>query len=92
MTLMTLIIRDYSRIEPSYQILRMEWSRIEITMPVGPPDVLLLTQWHDYIKYARFEPRAGLSVEDLDWMRNVAALFPGTIFFSQACDGLSLEP
>jgi O-antigen ligase len=91
MTLMTLIIRDYSRIEPSYQILRMEWSRIEITMPVGPPDVLLLTQWHDYIKYARFEPRAGLSVEDLDWMRNVAALFPGTIFFHKLATALALN-
>lgn len=89
--LMTLIIRDYSRIESSYQILRMEWSRIKITIPVGPPDVVLLTQWHDYIKYARFEPKAGLSTEELDWMRNVTGLFPGTIFFHKLATALALN-
>lgn len=90
-TLMALIIRDYSRIEPSYQILRMEWNRIKITMPVGPPDVVLLTQWHDYIKYARFEPKVGLSADELDWMRNVAGLFPGTIFFHKLATALALN-
>lgn len=91
MSLLALIIRDYSRVETSYQILRMEWTRIKITMPVGPPDAILLTQWHDYIQYARFEPKAGLSTAELDWMRDVTKLFPGAIFYHKLATALALN-
>lgn len=90
-SLLALIIRDYSRIEPSYRILRMEWDNFSMSMPHGPPDVLLLTQWHDYIRYARFEPKAGLTVDELDWMRNVTGLFPNIIFFNKLATALALN-
>lgn len=90
-TLLALIIRDYTRVEPSYQTLRLEWSRIKMTLPVGPPDVLLLTQWHDYIKYARIEPTPGLSVAELDWMRNVTALYPNPILMHKLAITLGLN-
>jgi O-antigen ligase len=90
-TLLALIIRDYSRVEPSYQTLRLEWSQIKITLPVGPPDVWLLTQWHDYIKYARIEPKAGLSAAELDWMRNVTGLYPNAILMHKLATTLALN-
>ena len=90
-TLLALIIRDYTRVEPSYQTLRLEWSRIKMTLPVGPPDVLLLTQWHDYIKYARIEPTVGLSAAELDWMRNVTALYPNPILMHKLAITLGLN-
>jgi O-antigen ligase len=90
-TLLALIIRDYTRVEPSYQTLRLEWSRIKMTLPVGPPDVLLLTQWHDYIKFARIEPKAGLSAEELGWMRNVTGLYPNPILLHKLAITLGLN-
>lgn len=77
--LLALIIRDYARVESSYQTLFLEWSRIKITMPVGPPDVLLLTQWHDFIKFARVDPKSNLSDDELARMRNITGLFPSGI-------------
>lgn len=90
-TLLALIIRDYARIEPSYQTLRMEWSGFKMTRRWGPPDVLLLTQWRDYIEYARFEPKAGLNADELDWMRNVTGLFPNVVFFHKLATVLALN-
>ena len=77
--LLALIIRDYARVESSYQTLFLEWSRIKITLPVGPPDVLLLTQWHDFIKFARVDPKSNMSDDELARMRNITGLFPGGI-------------
>jgi len=90
-TLLALLIRDYSRIEPSYQTLRLEWQGFKITIPTGPPDVLLLTQWRDYIYYARFEPKAGLNKEELAWMRNVTGLFPNIVFLHKLATALALN-
>jgi hypothetical protein len=89
--LLCLIIQDYARVESSYQILRLEWSRIKITIPVGPPDVLLLTQWRDYIKFARMEPKRDVGEDELVWMRNITGLFPGVIFFHKFATVLALN-
>lgn len=89
--LLACIIRDYLRVEDSYRILRMEWDNFEVTRPVYPPDVILLTQWHDYMRYARFEPKGGLSREELEWMRSVTSLFPNMIFFNKLATALALN-
>jgi len=75
-----ILIRDYARVEKNYGIMRLEWQHIKVR-PVGPPKVLLLTQWHDFMKYAKFEPKAGLSATQLIWMENVADYYPGALFF-----------
>lgn len=90
-TLLALIIRDYARVQPSFQTLRMEWQGFKMTRQWGPPDVLLLTQWREYIRYARFEPRAGLNEDELDWMRNVTGLFPNLVFFHKLATALALN-
>jgi O-antigen ligase len=90
-TLLVTIIRDYTHIEPSYQTLRMEWARIKITMPVGPPDVILLTQWRDYIKFARVEPKPGITAGELEWMRNVTGLYPSAILIHKMASVLALN-
>lgn len=79
--LLSLIVRDYLCVEASYQTLRFEWANIRTTAPKQPPEVLLLTQLRELIRYARFEPRAGMSADELNWMRSVAGLYPnaGTI-------------
>lgn len=89
--LLSLIIRDYSLVENSYRTLRLEWSRFRITQPVGPPNVLLLTQWRDYIKFARMEPKRDVGEDELAWMRNLTGLFPGGLFFHKFATVLALN-
>ena len=89
--LLAIIIRDYSRVEASYQTLFLEWSRIKITIPVGPPDVLLLTEWRDVIKFARMEPKPGVDVAELAWMRNLTGLFPSGLNFHKLATVLALS-
>ena len=74
--LLVLVVRDYARIESSYQVLRFEWANIQTKASRDPPDVLLLDELRDLIAFSRFEPSAGMSPEQLDWMRHVASLNP----------------
>lgn len=75
-TLLGLLINDYARIEPSYQALRFEWANIKYTTRGAPPDVLLLTQWHDFIRLARYEPTIQMTNQELDWMRQTDSTLP----------------
>lgn len=90
-TLLGLIIRDYSRIESSYRILRMEWDNFAMSEQHQPPDVMLLTQWQEYIRYGRFQPKAGMTDKELDWMRNVTGLYPNMLFFNKIAMAMALN-
>jgi O-antigen ligase len=89
--LLSLIIRDYLRVETSYRILRMEWYNFKMSAVHAPPDVLLLTQWQEYIRYARFVPIGGLTNEELNWMRHVTGLYPNMIFFNKIATAMALN-
>ncbi|MDP1529950.1 PglL family O-oligosaccharyltransferase [Rhodoferax sp.] len=88
--LLALIIRDYSRVEPSYENLSFEWQRIKVAR-IGPPEVLLLTQWHDFVEFARYEPKAGLSQAELDALRSIPELFSGALFLHKYASILALN-
>jgi hypothetical protein len=70
-------IRDYFRVEESMYGLRFEQRKIETTIPLLPPDVLTLTHWHDYIGFARLEPRSGVSDSELKRMDALVTTMPG---------------
>lgn len=76
--LLTLLIRDYARVERSYQALRFEWARVKTDMPRVPPEVVLLDQWREFIRLARFEPSTHMSADELEWLRRVAISNPST--------------
>lgn len=89
--LLALIIRDYVRVESSYQELRFEWARIKTEVRGGPPDVLLLTQWKDFIRMARFEPNSNMSADELEWMRMVTSAYPGAGAFHKLAGALAMN-
>jgi hypothetical protein len=89
-TLLVLLVRDYSRVEPSYENLNFEWQQIKVA-PIGPPDVLLLTQWHDFVEFARYEPKAGLNQTELDALRSIPELFSGALFLHKYASILALN-
>lgn len=74
--LLAVMVRDYLRIEASYQVLRFEWANIRPAASRDPPEVLMLNPLRDLIVLARFEPSVGMSDEKLAWMRRVANLYP----------------
>ena len=74
------IIRDYSRVETAYQGLRYEWANIR-TPPVEPPDVLLLTQWHDFVRMVKWDSAQPVNAQDLRWMEHVTSLNPNIGLF-----------
>jgi hypothetical protein len=88
--LLALIVRDYSRVEPSYENLSFEWQRIKVAR-IEPPEVLLLTQWHDFVEFARHEPKAGLSQAELDALRSIPELFSGALFLHKYASILALN-
>ncbi len=70
------IVRDYFRVEASYQSLRFERARIG-TLPIGkPPDVIFLTQLRDQIRFMRLDFSRGMSAEDIQWVMDVANTYP----------------
>jgi O-antigen ligase len=80
--LLSVTVRDYFRVEANVYAFRFEMARVGNLPPAGPPDVLLLTQFRESLRLARFEPRGGLSEANLQWMRNVAQvhLRPGELY------------
>lgn len=90
-TLLATIIRDYSRVETSYLALRFEWAHVKTETRGVPPDVLLLNQLGEFIRFARFEPLPGMSADDLDWMRKVAGTYPNTGTINKLATALALN-
>ena len=72
------IVHDYFRVETSLRSLRFEWANIK-TAPLDPPDVLVLTQWADFVRLVRFEPHPSMTAQELQWVQDVATAnaYPG---------------
>ena len=88
--LLSLLVRDYMRVESSYQVLRFEWARIK-TEPAATPDVLLLTQWRDYFQFVRLDPHQTMTNEQLVWMRHVVSIYPSPGFFQRLATALAVN-
>lgn len=90
-SLLSLVVRDYLQVEQSFRLLRMEWQNFKISRPRLPPDVLLLTQWRDYIRMARLDPMGKLSAADLDSMRAGIVVYPNFVIFNKLAISLALN-
>jgi O-antigen ligase len=88
--LLVLIVRDYSRIEASYENFRMEKMRIQVTH-LPPPDVLLLTQWSEFMVVAYTEPKRNMNQSDIDRARKIASFFGGPLFMHKLAQMLALN-
>ena len=88
--LLTLIVRDYMRVESSYKTLRFEWANIK-TEPAITPDVVLLTQWPAFFRMVRLEPSRGMAEDELAWMRQLTGLYPSAGFFHKLATAQALN-
>jgi O-antigen ligase len=72
-------IRDYLRVETSFYGLRFEYRKIQTNIPAVPPDVLVLTQWVDYMAFARIDPARFHEPQDVAWAKNVVTTMPSAL-------------
>ena len=89
--LLALIIRDYLRVETSHQELRFEQARIKSATPWQAPKLLLLTQFGESFRFARFVPTRDMRAEDLDWMRKVSQTYPSAATLPKLALALALN-
>ncbi len=86
-------VRDYLRVESSYNIVRLEMARVQMDKLVlrQAPDVWVLDQFHELIRFARFKPVAAMTATELDWMRTITTSFPSTSSFFKLATALALN-
>jgi O-antigen ligase len=89
-SILVLVVRDYAQVEQAYLNLRVEYAKKTQTK-ASPPEVLLLTQWHDFFDLARLEPTKGMSDAQLARLRNSAALSPGVNGFYKLATALAMN-
>jgi hypothetical protein len=58
---------------------------------MGPPDVILLTQWYDQIELARFEPTTNMAPDKLMQMQNIVGVYPSALFAHKVATALALN-
>lgn len=87
---LVLIIRDYARVETSYENFRMERMRVKVAH-FDPPNVLLLTQWREFIEVTRIEPSKNMEPAEINKIRLVANFFAGPIFINKLAKALALN-
>ncbi len=89
--LLALIVHDYLRVETSHQELRFEQARIRSSTTWQVPKLLLLTQFGESFRFARFVPTRDMSAEDLDWMRKVSQSYPSAASLPKLALALALN-
>lgn len=75
--LLATITAEYVQIEPNNRLLRFELAHIgTVGIDSEAPDLVLLTQWREYLRFVRVEAHPGMSAAELAWMREVAERYP----------------
>ena len=88
---LAITIRDYFRVETSFYGLRFEHRKIETDIPSTPPNVVALTQFRDYLLFARNVPRSGLNASDLGWMIDVVNTIPSAHIIYKLAANLAMN-
>ena len=85
------IIRDYSRIERSYLQLRFNQVNPAAFAPPDVPDVVMLSQWREFMRLINFEPQPNISDQQIEWMRRLTLLYPSAGFSQKLATGLAFQ-
>ena len=75
--LLAMIVVEYVEIESNVRTLRFETARIGTNrIESSAPDLLLLTQWQEYLRVVRVEAKPGMTSEEITSIQDVAERFP----------------
>lgn len=83
---------EYRIVEVSTQLLRFENARVgNLKAERVAPDVVVLSQLRELIRYARTSPTEGMSSRDLEWMRRVSRRYPNPPSLFRYAQALALN-
>lgn len=74
---LTVVTRDYFRVEAAWMAERLRAARIGSLVPVPLPDVLTLGHLTALLEVGRIEPRPGMRSEEIEAIRQVSYRMPG---------------
>jgi hypothetical protein len=87
--------QEYRIIEEDHRLMRFEAARIgDLKAEQPAPDVLVLSQLREFIRFARTPATEHMNAEQLEWMRKVAHRYPHTfsLFRYALALGLNNQP
>ena len=93
--LFSLYWKEYRKIEEDHRLLRFETARIGSIKAEQPaPDVFMITQLREQIRFFRTPTTDDLSQSDLEWLRKVAYRYPSptTLYRYSLALGLNGRP
>lgn len=85
------IVRDYLRVEESFQELRFQMLRIGTGHNEQPPQTLLLQDWADFIVMSRATPAPGMSRQQIDKWKNLLLFNTSPLAFRKVIGALTLN-
>ncbi|MDD2162221.1 Wzy polymerase domain-containing protein [Pseudomonas sp. MIL19] len=68
--------KEYRIIDEYYRVSRLEEARIVGVKTGVVPEVVLISEPREYVRFVRFQPFEGMSSSQLDWMRKVTLRKP----------------
>lgn len=87
--------REYLILEGSYRQMRFERARLaDATSVKSTPEVMVISQLREYMRFARTQPDASMTAENIEWMRRVAYRYPypSSLFRYALALGLNGQP
>lgn len=89
-----LLAKDYVNVQNSYQWLRFEWARLATEKTAPVPNVLMLTQWSEFVKLSHRDLGTPAAPDEFKRIENLALLFPSSGFLMQlaALQALNDQP
>ncbi len=89
--LWVLVVRDYWHVENSYRELRFELANFKYRVRGTEPDVVVLTQWRDYIRMARTDTMKVLSEAELQQLTDIVSALPSPAGIYKLAAALALR-
>ncbi len=75
--MMAVVWQEYRLIEEDHRLMRFESARIGTLAATRPaPDVVVLSQLREFLRFARTKATPGMSADEVEWMRKVAHRYP----------------
>ncbi|WP_025166956.1 PglL family O-oligosaccharyltransferase [Pseudomonas taeanensis] len=87
--------KEYRVIEEDYQLMRFENARVGYLKAEQPaPDVIVLSQLREFIRFARTPATEHMSTDQLEWMRKISQRnpYPWSLFRYALALGLNSQP
>lgn len=85
------IVRDYLRVEESFQEFRFMTLRIGAGHNEQPPSTLLLQDWSDFMVMSRATPAPGMSRQEIDKWKELVLLNGSPLAFRKVIEALTLN-